>query len=149
MAIELTGPTNCAECGTECTLETALNGDTSGYTITVKGHRIGIPGLSVCTPCAGAIMVGEKEATVTLEAAKAFLDDIWGPKMVMAVLTLPDDIAELAAGKAVDAAELSALLEALIVLQGEPGGLDFLPECTGNCGEDCEPLSPRDMAAMN
>jgi hypothetical protein len=78
---QLTGPDNCAECGAETPLETVFNGDSGPLVIPVNDDLVEIPGLYVCTNCAGAIMVGEKEATVTPERALGFLTDTYLPRL--------------------------------------------------------------------
>ena len=77
------GPDNCAECGTEITEQTMLAGDAGPLVLATDDGMTGIPGLYVCTNCAGAIMVGERQATITRERAVGFLADIYAPKLAM------------------------------------------------------------------
>jgi|SRR5579859_1781599 len=70
---ELTGPANCAECGTYLDETVVIAGDAGPLVVSVNETMTEIPGLYVCTPCAGAIMVGEKQATATAERALEFL----------------------------------------------------------------------------
>ena len=143
---ELTGPGNCAECGTALPVEAIMSGDGGPLAVDIRGHRIEIPGLYVCTPCAGAIMVGERESGVSLEAIVAFFEGNFGPRLVGAVMTADDrQMADMCAQRLAEVMELQSLLEAVIQLQGEPGGLDFIPVCEGKCGKP----HPRDMAHLN
>jgi hypothetical protein len=82
---ELTGPSNCAECGTETPLETVRNGDAGALVLATPTGMVEVPGLYVCTGCAGAIMVGEKAPTVTPERAVAFLADEYLPRLAMSL----------------------------------------------------------------
>jgi hypothetical protein len=147
MTVNLTGPHNCAECGTGITLETALDGDSGHLVITIRGHKVEIPGLYVCTPCAGAIMAGERESGVTWEAARDFLAGVYRP-LLTAHLLLGEpgpDMLLATIARLNDVMEVKFLLDACIELRDEPGGLDFIPECNGKH----ERGHPRDMAAMN
>jgi hypothetical protein len=148
--VELTGPLNCAECGTGLTEEIVTAGDAGPFIFTIRGHMVEVPGLYVCTPCAGAIMVGEKESGVTWAAAADFLENNFAPR-VMTLIERSDDMAEIimAATRLEEIAQMAFILRALEMLKDEPGGLDFIPECTGDCGHEEEAAHPRDMAPMN
>ena len=150
MAVELTGPGNCAECGTPTPLESCLAGDAGPLVVSVKGHAIEVPGLYVCTECAGSIMVGEREPTVTWDAAMAFLNDIYGPLLCGHLLFPPGDDSivtpEMTIARLADVLEVQTILEMAIHFR-DNGGLDFLPECKGDCGG--HDVHPRDMAEMN
>lgn len=154
MAIELTGPDNCAECGTEITTATLMADDAGPLVLDIKGHKIEVPGLYVCTPCAGAVMTGERETGVTYEAARDYLRDNFAPK-VATFIEITDDPIEImiAVSRLNDTLEMAKLLHALVELSKDEGGLDFIPECDGRCGcpapEADEEPNPRDMAAMN
>ena len=80
---ELTGPNNCAECGTDTPIEVLQAGDAGALVIAIDGDMVEVPGLYVCTNCAGAIMVGEREATVTPERAVEFLTDTYAGLLAM------------------------------------------------------------------
>jgi hypothetical protein len=149
MAVELTGPGNCAECGTPTPIEACLAGDAGQLVVSIKGHAIEVPGLYVCTGCAGAIMVGEREPTVTWEAARDFLNDIYGPILCGHLLMpVPDGIVtpEMVIERLADVMEVQQILEMAIHFR-DNGGLDFLPECKGDCGG--HEIHPRDMAEHN
>lgn len=150
MTVQLTGPGNCAECGTVLTEDIVMDGDAGPLTFTIRGHVVEVPGLYVCTPCAGAIMVGEKESGVTWAMAADFLENNFMPK-VMAFIDRSENLAEvlMAGARLEEISQMAFVLEALEVLKDEPGGLDFIPECTGDCGGKHEELTPQDMAAMN
>lgn len=149
MAVELTGPNNCAECGTPTPLEACLAGDAGALVVSIRGHAIEVPGLYVCTDCAGSIMVGEREPSVTWEAVAAYLNDIFGPMICELLLSPdPDSIVtpEMTIARLADVMEVRQILEMAIHFR-DNGGLDFLPECKGECpGHE---VDPRDMAAMN
>lgn len=81
MEIELTGPHNCAECGTEITLAMVEEGEAGPVFLSVNEQVTVIPGLVQCTNCAGEVMVGERESNVTAEKAKAFLTEVFAPKL--------------------------------------------------------------------
>jgi hypothetical protein len=84
---ELTGPNNCAECGTETPFEVYLAGDAGALRITApNGELVAIPGLAICTDCAGSIMVGEREPTVTVERAVQWLTEGYAP-MLASIMT--------------------------------------------------------------
>jgi hypothetical protein len=147
--VKLTGPHNCAECGTRLTAKAVLAGDAGHLLVNIRGHAIEIPGLYVCTPCAGAIMVGEKQSQVTLEAASAFLNDEYGPRLCAALLLgeeSPVDASDTLA-RLQDVLEIQFVLEACIMLRDEPGGLEFIPECDGS--HESHQVHPRDVASMN
>lgn len=76
---ELTGPNNCAECGRPTPLDMAEAGDAGALVIPINGDMVEVPGLYVCTDCAGSVMVGEREATVTPERAVKFLTETYIP----------------------------------------------------------------------
>jgi hypothetical protein len=57
-----------------------------------NGELVEVPGLYVCTPCAGAIMVGDKECTVTPEQAVTFLTDIYVSKLAYAMTVAQNDL---------------------------------------------------------
>ena len=76
---ELTGPMNCAECGTDTSIEVYEAGDCDQLVIAFGGELVEIPGLVICTNCAGAVMVGERESTVTPERAVEFLTSVYAP----------------------------------------------------------------------
>ena len=90
---ELTGPDNCAECGTHLSAETALAGDAGPLVVAFDGGMTEIPGLYVCTECAGAVMVGEKPSTVTLEQAVKFLTEIYIPLLADYMTTAQNELA--------------------------------------------------------
>jgi hypothetical protein len=70
--------------------------------------------------------------------------------MLKAIATGRDDTARETAERLQDIMEVSFVLEAVIELAKYPDGLDFLPECEGKCGDECQPpVHPRDRAAMN
>jgi hypothetical protein len=158
--VKLTGPDTCAQCGSELDaeailLEALVTGTSEAVNaayVVIRGHKVAIPGLYWDKTCSGRIESGELESGLTCKSAREFLDDVWGPQVTMAVLLADtrgnDDMAELAAGRLADVLEVSLLLEAVVELAAEPGGLDFIPECTGDCGGKHE-VHPRDMAAMN
>lgn len=81
MAIELTGPDTCAECGTEITLAMVQEGEAGQVFLSVGERIIAVPGLAQCTNCAGEVMVGERVQNVTPEKAAAFLSDVFAPKL--------------------------------------------------------------------
>jgi DNA-directed RNA polymerase subunit RPC12/RpoP len=147
--VKLTGPYNCAECGTGLTMENALDGDSGPLLVNIRGHLIEIPGLYACTPCAGAIMVGEKQSQVTYQAANAFLNDEYGPRLCSALLMGEDSPVDVASTltRLQDVLEVQFILEAVIQLEGEPGGLEFIPECDGS--HESHQAHPRDVASMN
>lgn len=76
---ELTGPGRCAECGKDVPIEAVFSHDAAPLVVPVNGETIEVPGLYICTPCAGAIMVGDKAATVTAERATDFLTKVYIP----------------------------------------------------------------------
>lgn len=137
---ELKGPEFCAECGSQFTREIILAGGSRPAAVTIRKHRVAIPGLFTCTGCDTAIEMGVRESRITVEAALSFLENMHGPVLTAAV----EAGNETAIPYLVDCIEVSNLLEMLIQLKGEPGGLDFIPECTGDCGS-----TPRQMAHLN
>lgn len=149
MAVELTGPDNCAECGTPTPLETVLAGDAGALVVSIRGHAIEVPGLYVCTNCAGSIMVGEREPSVTWDAAMAFLNDIYGP-LLCGNIVFPDPGSLVTPAMVIarlgDVLEVQGILEMAIHFR-DNGGLDFIPQCEGECAG--HEVDPRDMAAMN
>jgi hypothetical protein len=146
MTVKLTGPLNCAECGTPFTDQIILAGGSAPAAVNIRGHQVKIPGLWRCIPCALAISGGQ-ESTVTMETAMEYLDGIFGPAMV-AVVIGAGSLAERLKGaeRLAEVLEVSAILEACITLQAEPGGLDFTPECEGTCGPQ---VHPRELAHLN
>lgn len=140
----LKGPAYCAECDGQFTRDVIEAGGSYRTTVTIKGHVIPVPGLYTCTGCHEAIQAGARQSRVAYEDARDYLDQIYGPAMT-AELAEGGELAGYAYGYMLEAAEVSALLEAVIILQGEPGGLDFLPECEGNCGMP----HPRELAHLN
>jgi len=143
---QLTGPANCAECGSKFTSEIIRAGGSQQATVIIRGHLIPVPGLYRCTGCHEAVKAGMRTTGVTLESAKEYLDDIYGPGMT-ARLLLADDMEDMSRiySYVLEAAEVSALLESIIHLQDQPGGLDFIPECDGKCNAH----DPRQMAHLN
>lgn len=148
---ELIGPANCAECGTPLE-EIVRAGDAGPLVLTVHGHLIEVPGLYVCTPCAGAVMVGEKDSTVGLHDAAEYLVDKFLPMLELFMECHLDDAdpAELllAYHRAHEAAHVAELL-----------ALGGLMEAMDEAGSDegCmvivvvedEPSHPRDYAELN
>jgi hypothetical protein len=146
MTVKLTGPVNCAECGSAFTEAIIASGGSAPATVNIRGHQVPIPGLWRCIPCTLLIADGSR-STVTPEAALEYLDDIFGPAMVEAVIMAESHLEALrAAEKLAEVLEVSDVLEACIALKDEPGGLDFIPECTGKCGGQ---VHPRQMAHLN
>lgn len=143
---QLTGPQNCAQCGSEFTVEIILAGGSMPATVEIRGHHIPIPGLWDCTGCHLAIRAGYKPSGITLEAARDYLDGIYGPSMTGAI-AWGGPHADVAAERLAECLEVSFILEACIMLQDEPGGLDFIPECEGNCGQ--AHAHPGEMAHLN
>lgn len=150
-SVTLTGPDRCAQCGTEFDMEAILAEAVATGTseavkeayVTIRGHQIGIPGLYRCAECAAGIKSGELESTLTYQAAKSFLDDIWGPGVVAANLKAVamdrDELAAMAALRLGDVLEVSEILEAVIeAVKDDPNGLDSIPECDGHCHEHAE-----------
>jgi hypothetical protein len=150
MTVELTGPGNCAECGTELTMEATLAGDAGPLVMNIRTHAIEVPGLYVCTPCAGAVMVGEKESAVTFQRAADFLEKVFAPKVAAfiehAVEGDPDPRELIMAVQRLnDIEEVHFIMAACAQFSKEEGGLDFIPECDGHH----EHTHPRDVAPMN
>jgi hypothetical protein len=132
---EFTGAANCAECGSGFTSEIILAGGSEPATVKVRGHAVPIPGLYRCGGCHAAVQLGMRPTRVTLESAAEWLDGTFGPQLVGVVMMAPDRAtAGQAAERLADVMEVSIVLEAVIQLQAEPGGLDFIPECAGGCG---------------
>jgi hypothetical protein len=144
---QLTGPLNCAECGSAFTEASIKSDGSAPATVNIRGHMVKIPGLWNCIPCTLAIINGRQESGITLEAARNYLDGIFGPVMV-GVIIESESLAErlTAADRLAEVLEVSEVLEACITLQGEPGGLDFIPECKGKCGPQ---VHPRELAHLN
>jgi hypothetical protein len=146
MTATLTGPGTCANCGTGFDREALLAGDLDGEDVTksayvvIRGHKIAIPGLWWDRACYDRIESGEQESTLTLGSALAFLDDTWGPVLVMAGMTaisMGDDAkASLAATKLADVLEVSLILETVIEALNEGSDLSWLPECNGHSHGD-------------
>ena len=90
---QLTGPNNCAECGIPTPIDMTLNGDAGALVIPVEDDLVEVPGLYVCTGCAGAIMVGEREATATPERALDFLTGIYIPRLADAMTQAQNELA--------------------------------------------------------
>ena len=83
MAVELTGPDNCAECGTGILAETVLDGDAGALVLATDTGMVEVPGLYVCTNCAGEIMVGERQPTATPDRVLKFLTEDYAPALAM------------------------------------------------------------------
>jgi len=141
---QLTGPKNCAECGSEFTHEIIAAGGSRQATVIIRGHLIPVPGLYRCTGCHEAVKAGMRVTGVTLESALEYLDEVYGPGMTAGVLQ-DGPHSGRAAVYLLEALEVSALLENIIHLRDETGGLDFVPECDGNCGAH----DLREMAHLN
>ena len=107
---ELAGPNNCAECGTETPLDMCLNGDADSLVIPFGDELIEIPGLYVCTGCAGAIMVGERERTVTPERAVEFLTKVYIPLLATHMTYHQNEMA-VAYNRFLDCAEAAGKLD--------------------------------------
>jgi hypothetical protein len=133
---ELTGPKNCCECGAEFTREIILAGGSEPATIIIRGHQIPVPGLYRCTGCHEAVKNGWRGTAVTLQTARDFLNDTFGPMVVGVVLS--GQHGEQAVSRLFEVIDLQTALEVCIRFQDEPGGLDFIPECDGKCGDDHE-----------
>ena len=77
MTATLTGPTACAQCGTEFDREAlragALDGTESTMPayVVIRGRKIAIPGLRQCRACYDRIESGELESTLTLASLRA------------------------------------------------------------------------------
>lgn len=97
MAIELTGPHNCAECGIKITDAMVLEGEAGPVSLFVNDQLIPIPGLAQCTNCAGEVMVGERESNVTPEKARAFLTEVFAPKLAHNMTALYNRFQDVAA----------------------------------------------------
>lgn len=135
MPITLTGPDTCAQCGsqidTEAVLaEAAATGTSEVVTeayVVIRGHRIPVPGLYWDRSCGSRIESGELESTLTLEAAQAFLNDVWGPSVVEAGLKATmlgrDEMASRAARRLVDVMEVSLILETIVAALDEGSDL--------------------------
>jgi hypothetical protein len=145
---ELTGPRNCAECGSEFTEAIILAGGSEAATVTIRGHYIPVPTLYRCKGCAMAVQSGMRQSGITVESAREYLSDVAGPNMVDMLFGAEDSQDALkCAGVLQEVLEVQAVLEAVLVLQDEPGGLDFIPECDGKCGG--QHPDPRAMAHLN
>lgn len=148
MSVELTGPGNCAECGTGITAIMALEGDAGPFTFTIEDVRLEVPGLYVCFTCAGAIMAGEKQSAVTYEAAVMFLIDSFVPAIARYMARHRDDeIAYTRLHQALDCAEILAMASLL-------EAMERAAELEGCDREDMavmvlEVSTPRDMAHLN
>jgi hypothetical protein len=141
-----TGPGNCAECESALTVEIALAGGAVPAAVGIRGHQVEIPGLYRCKGCHVAVLQGMRESRVTLESAAEWLDGTYGPTLVGFILETGDEAAaNMAAGRLADVMEVQIVLEAVIELQREPGGLDFIPECGR---KDAAP-HPRSVAHLN
>jgi hypothetical protein len=142
-------PRFCAECGGEFTREIIEAGGSEASTVTIRGHVIEIPGLYSCKGCAEAIRMGARQSGITLESARDYLDEYFGPAVTMMLMSADTgEKAAMAAERLNDTIEVQAVLEACIHYQDQPGGLDFIPECTGNCGHEAG-HTPREMAHFN
>lgn len=153
MAVELTGPGNCAECGTELNAEIVMNEDAGPLRFTVEGHLVEVPGLYVCTPCAGAIMVGEKESGVTLQAAVTFLADDFMPKIIYYISICPDDF-EMAFRRLQEASKTAEILAMAWMLKemeeaAKEAGVDPEDMVAMLVTEEERPAHPRDTAGLN
>lgn len=118
MSVELTGPNHCAECGMSITMETFYDGDSGHFTFTIENVTVQVPGLYVCTNCAGAIMVGERESGVSFYDAAMFLMETYIPQAAAYLDRGEGDEAFMAAArhrlhKAVDCAEILAMASLL------------------------------------
>ena len=106
---QLTGPENCAECGTEITPDTVAE----SATVTVIGRPLDVPGLYRCAPCAVDIAVGDREPAVTIMAAGEFLTGTHIPLMVAWVALFGDADPEGAAEVMANVARSFELVEIL------------------------------------
>ena len=159
-SVTLTGPDTCAQCGNELDAEAILmeamvTGTSDAITpayVTVRGHKIAVPGLYWDRSCGARIESGDLESTLTLGAAQAFLDDTWGPSVtmvgIMATARGDDDLASEVARRLTDVLEVSFILETVIEALNEGSDLSWLPECHGHSHESAE-VDPRDVAHLN
>lgn len=146
-------PKACVECGTAINEEGILSGDVGPFRMTVRGHVLEVPAMYVCTPCAGAVMVGEKESTVTFAGVAEFMEYMIN-RCADAIEHIEDDPLRglLALGELENFMEVQFVMAALDVLKDEEGGLDFIPECDGHCGhehEEVKEVTPADLAHLN
>ena len=114
-------PDRCAECGTRLTEEIVAAGDAGPLAVSVRGHALPVPGLYVCAPCAGAIMIGERQPRVTWEAARNHLAALL-PRVaehLLVVLKVAQEAQDM-----YDALELA-------IAARDGGLLDSIPECQG------------------
>jgi len=107
---ELTGPNNCAECGTPLSQATVEAGDAGSLVIAFGDEMVEIPGLYICTNCAGAIMVGEKDRTVTPERAVEFLTGTYIPILAHVMTNAQNEFA-LAHSRFHDCKEIAEKLD--------------------------------------
>jgi hypothetical protein len=131
---------NCAECGTGITEQTVLDGDAGPLVMVVEDHMLEVPGLYVCTPCAGAIMVGERRSTVTKMAAVEFLMETYVP-LALNWLSRNEGTADQAFFESAKARMQEALELAEILCIA--GLLEMMEEAAAEEGVDRE-----DMAVM-
>jgi hypothetical protein len=154
MTVNLTGPNNCAECGTSTPIEVALAGDAGPFVFTIEGVRIEVPGLYVCTSCAGAIMVGEKQSGVTYADAAMFLAETYVPLAIMWLERNQGDPlwndSLVRVKQAVECAEILAMASLLDAMEKAAEEEGCAPEDMALIPmlEDDEP-HPRDMASLN
>lgn len=154
MTVKLTGPANCAECGTGITEQTCRDGDAGHFTFTIEDVSVEVPGLYICTPCTAAIMVGERESGVTYEAAAMFLVETYIPLAAAYIDHGDGDKAFAASARhrlhwAMECAEILAMASLLEAMEkaAEAEGCD--PEDMVMVIADAAPLHPRDRAELN
>jgi len=155
MTVKLTGPGNCAECGTGITDLMAMEGDIGHFTFTIQGVTVQVPGLYVCTNCAGAIMAGELESGVTYGAAAGFLTDSFIPAIERYMEVHDGDVeagVETAHARLHEAMRCAEILAMSSLLEA----MEKAAEAEGVDREDMmivvvteAPAHPRDMASMN
>jgi hypothetical protein len=100
MAVEITGPGHCVECGIEIT-EHTLGGP---LVFTIEGHELEVPGLYQCQHCKRAMTDGELESTVTREAATEYLVETFLPNVAATA-----ELAKARLDKAASVAEILCL----------------------------------------
>jgi hypothetical protein len=153
MATLFTGPQYCAECGGEFTRDVMVSRGSEPATVSIRGHAVMIPCLWRCAACDKAVKAGQRESLVTVQSARDYLAKFAGPAMAGALMDASSE-GEFAAimARLVDVIEVQEVLEVVIRLQEEPGGLDFIPECDHghHCSREADPFAKRrQMAPMN